>query len=216
MPRKMPQGLQELLARKNKQVESHGTLQVIVENAKPARNYYFATAELTIDNIDYRPLLKQTSQIRTSLTRAADQTVCEIHNADTLAGIDFLSIGTPLFNAAIKIGRWFKDLDAGAEYHLILQSGVIVGVQAAEDAVQLTAISEPYANIPCGAVRRVAPACQWIYKDPSTCGSTSAEPTCNFLLTHSGGCINRHSGTINRARYGGFAYLNSQNRLKVL
>ena len=216
MPRNLPQGLKEFLARKDKRSVSHSTLQVLIENATPVRNYYFATAEIVIDQITYQPLMKSATQIRSSLTRAADQTTCELHNADTEIGVELMSIGGPLFSAQIRIGRYWKDLDAGAEYHKVLLSGVLSGFQVAEDAVRISAVSDPYANIPVGATRRVAPSCQWLYKDAATCGSTSTEPTCNFLLTHSGGCINRHSGTINRAKFGGFAYLNSQNRLSTL
>jgi hypothetical protein len=181
----------------------------------PVRNYYFATAEIVIDQITYQPLMKSTTQIRTSLTRAADLTTCELHNADTQIGQELMSLGGPLFSAQIKIGRYWKDLDAGAEYHKVLLSGALSEFHVSEDVVRISAVSDPYTQIPCGATRRVTAQCQWLYKDPATCGSTSTEPTCNLLLTHSGGCINRHSGTINRAKFGGFAYIGSENRFKV-
>lgn len=213
MPRNMQHGLQEFLQRKNKQCITRSTLVINVDKATPPRLYHFATAALNLNNVDYLPLMRGTTQIRGSITRASNQTTCSLHNSDTLAGLDFLSLGSPLFNAGIEIGRYWKDLENEAEYTHIFLVGVLTDVQVDQNEVRLTAITEPYANIPAGAVRRVTPDCGWIYKDPATCGSTSLLPDCNFLLTHSDGCINRHSGTDNRGRFGGFAYLNSQNRL---
>jgi hypothetical protein len=212
MPRNFQAGLLEFLARKNKQAESHSTLHLTVDMAKPARNYYFATAALTIDNIAYEPLMRSPSEIRTSLARAADQTVCELLNADAALGLELLSLGAAIYSAGMEIGQYWKDLESGAEWHEILFTGVLVDSDV-QEVVRLTAVSEPYANIPCGALRRVTRECGAIYKDPATCQSTSSEPTCNFLLNHSGGCVNRHSGTNNRAAFFGFAYLNTGNRL---
>jgi len=42
------------------------------------------------------------------------------------------------------------------------------------------------------------------------CGSTSDFLTCNYLLDHADGCSARHSGTNNRARFAGYAYIKSQ------
>jgi hypothetical protein len=58
--------------------------------------------------------------------------------------------------------------------------------------------------------------CQFEYKDADTCGSTSSEAVCNFMLNHEGGCIVRHGDPLFRAKNGSFAFANSGSRFKSL
>jgi len=219
MPRKMQNGLMDLLSRKDKQVESHSTLKITIDSVTVDRTYYFATAELDFENVTWRPLLKRGDQIRASLTRAADQATCEIHNVDTLIGVEFLKLGSAIYGAEIQLGRYWLDLLSGTQYHKVLLTGPIVGMEVAEDAVRLTAVSEAYANVNVGASRAVTPICQWVYKDVSTCQYAGPQTDCNLLLNHVDGCEGRHGGgvgaTLKRAKYGGDPFLNSQSRLKT-
>lgn len=208
----MPPGWIELSARRDKQVESHSTLKITIDTPKVVRTYYFATARLELDNIIYEPLMKRGDRLSVALTRAADQMTAEIANVDSQIGLEFLSLGPALYGAEMKLGRFQRDLMSGFRGHKVFLTGPIVGFQATEDAVTLTAVSEAYANISVGASRRVTPICQWIYKDGSTCQSTSTLPTCNLLLNHADGCSARHSGTDNRAKNGGMPFLNSGSR----
>jgi hypothetical protein len=212
----MPAGFTEWIARKDKRAVSHTTLQVSIDNGDILRNYRFASAELMIDGSVYEPLLRKGSQIKSSLTRTADQATVELDNVDTELGREFLSIGQALYGAETKIGRFWRDLDSGAEFHKVLLTGVLVGLHIDENVVRLSAVSEPYANISVGATRRVTNLCQWQFRDPTTCGYNGSELICNFMLNNSGGCEGRHGTPLKQAKFGGFAYLNSSSRLKTI
>jgi hypothetical protein len=212
----MPAGLMELMARKDKRLQSRTTLELIISTATVMRNYYFATAELFINGINWQPQLRTGSQIKTSLTRSADQVSVELQNADTELGIEFLSLGQLIYGASAKVGRYWKDLESGAEYHKVLLTGVVVGLQVDENVTRLTAVSEPYAQVSVGASRRVAPSCQWTFRDPTTCGFNGSQLICNFLLNHADGCEGRHGTPLKFAKFGGMAFLNSSSRLKTL
>jgi hypothetical protein len=216
MPRKMPAGLLDLFARKDKQIESHTTAQIEIDNGDIMRNYFFASGELMIDGATYTAQLRKGSQIKSSLARASDQASFELQNVDTELGLEFLSLGQALYGATAKIGRHWRDIESGAEFHKVFLTGPIVGLQINEDAVAITVVSEPYANISVGASRRVAPSCQWTFRDPTTCQFAGSLLTCNFLLNHADGCQGRHGDPLKRAKFGGFAFLNSQSRLKTL
>ncbi len=205
-----------LLARRNKQIESHTTLQVKVDTADLMRSYYFASSSLFFQEIEWEPLLRRASQIRSSLTRASDSATVELTNTDTALGIEFLGLGQSIYGAETKIGRYWKDLESGAEYHKIFLTGVIVGLRVDEQSVQLTAVSEPYAQISVGATRRVVPMCQFTFRNPQTCGYNGSLLVCNFLLNNAGGCDGRHGNPLKFAKFGGFAFLNSGSRLKTL
>ncbi len=210
----------DLLTRKDKQIESRTTLQIHIDNGDILRDYYFATAELLYKGVTWAPLLKAGSQIKSSLTRAADQATAELFNADTEIGKEFLALGQNLEGAEVKIGRYWKDLLSGGEYHKVMLTGPIMGFEIDENVVRITAVSEPYANISVGATRRVTSSCQWQFRNPNTCGYAGSLLTCNFLLNDTGGCEGRHGGgvgaSLKRAKFGGFAYLNSKSRLKTL
>lgn len=216
----MPSGLMTLLARKDKQIESHTTLQVAINNGDIVRNYYFASSTLTLDGTVFAPELRQGSQIQSSLTRASDSATVELQNVDTDLGREFLSLGNALYGADTKIGRFWRDLVSGGEYHKVLLTGPLVNMEFDENAVKITAVSEPYANISVGAFRRVTNLCQWQFRNPNTCGYAGSLLTCNFMLNDTGGCEGRHGGgvgaTLKRARFGGMAFLNSKSRLKTL
>jgi hypothetical protein len=216
MPRKMAGNLIEALKRKDKSVVSHTTLQVNVNTSSHLRSYYFATAKLFFGGITWEPQLRRGSQIRSSLTAAADKTTVEIQNVDTELGKEFLSLGQSLYNADCKIGRLWIDKLSGEEFHKTFLTGILVSLQIAEDVVRLTAVSEPYANVDVGASRRVSNLCQWQFRNPNTCGYAGSLLTCNFMINDTGGCEGRHGTPLKRAKNGGFVYMNSKSRLKTI
>lgn len=220
MPRKMPSGWLELVARKDKRVRSHTTLQVFIDNGDILKDYRFASGQLMIDGAVYAAQLKRGSQIKSSLTRASDQATVEILNVDTEIGREFLSLGQSLYGAQTRIGRHLTDLDSGAELHKVFLTGLLVGLQVNENVATLTAVSEPYANVSVGATRRIGNLCQWQFRNPNTCGYAGSLLTCNFTLNDTGGCEGRHGGgvgaSLKRAKFGGYPYVNSKSRLVTL
>lgn len=218
MPRTLPFNFEKLLARKNKQITSHTTFQLFIEAANFNRSYYFATARLSVGGINWQPYLRKGSQIRSSITKAADTATVEIANADLALGLDLLKIRQYLYGAEMLIGRYWKDLDSGMEAHKVLFTGVIASSipQIDEAVVAISGVSTAYANVSVGAVRRVNLPCGWLYKDPSTCHYRGHQETCNYMIDHADGCHGRHGDPYKRAAIGAFAYINSGNRLQTL
>ncbi len=216
MPRKTPPGLIELFARRGARIESHTTLQIEIDNDDVLRNYYFASAEIFFQGVVWRPLLKQASEVRSSLTRSSDRSLAELFNDDTEIGKEFLSLADATRGAQTKLGRYWKDLDSGAEFHDVLLTGLLVAPPINEDIVGVSGVSEPYANISVGASRRVALLCQWRFRDPTTCGYNGAELVCDFTLNGAGGCEGRHGTPLKRAKIAAFAFLDGGSRLKTI
>ena len=216
MPRKAPAGLIELFERKNARIKSHTTLQIAIDNGNILRNYYFASAKLFFNGVHWDPLLSRGSEIKSSLTRAADRSTVELFNADTEIGREFLALGPSISGAETKAGRYWKDLDSGMEFHDVLLTGVLVAPPINEDVVGLSSVSEPYAKISVGASRKVALTCQWTFRQTTTCGYAGSLLTCNFLLNHADGCQGRHGSPLNRAKIGAMAFLDGGSRLKTI
>lgn len=216
MSRNLAPGLMTLLGRRDKSIKSHTTLEMVVDTTDVKKSYYFATSALTFNNIEWLPLVKQGSQIRSSLTRASDSATIELHNADTLVGRELLALKQSLYGAAVKVGRLWRDNISAAEYHEIFLTGVVVSLSVGEEVARLTAVSEPYAQVSVGASRRVVPSCQWEFRSVLTCGYAGSELSCNFLLNDPGGCEGRHGSPLKQAKFGGMAYQNSGSRFKTI
>lgn len=211
----MPPGWDDLLAREDKQIESHTTIHIAIDDGDILRDYYFATARLVIGGAVYEPHLRKGDSIKTSLTRAVDQATCTVQNVDTLLGKEFLRLGQSLYGAKAEVGRWWFDRVSGVDGHKIFLAGPLTLLKVNESVATLTAIAEPYAHISVGATRRVDALCRFEYKDADTCGSTSSEAVCNFMLNDPGGCVTRHPDGLHRAKNGGFSTINSGSRFKT-
>ena len=211
----MPQGLSELLRRKNKQVESHTTLQVSISNADLQREYYFASAECLINGVTYANQLRKASQIKTTLTSESDSALVDLQNADSELGKEFLGLGDSLYGSLSKVGRLWIDLDSMSQYHMVLLTGPIVGIEVDESLVHFSMVSEPYSQVSVGPTRRYTNRCQFDFREGTTCGYAGMLLTCNKMFSHADGCFGRHGDPLHRAKNGGFIYLNSAQRLNI-
>lgn len=210
MPRTLPAGLSDALARSHTNIETHSTLEISIPSiAGSFINYYWATAKISILGVTFDPQLRATGVARTSLTRAADRVEVSLQNADAVLGVNLLQIQELLAGAEVKFGRYWRD-DSGAEFHKVLLTGVVAGVAVDENFVRLTLVSDAYAAVSVGASRRVARNCQWRFRGPD-CGYAGAELFCNFLLDDSGGCEGRHGTPLKRAKFGGMVYIESKS-----
>jgi len=212
MPRILPTGLAEALKRGT--LETHSTLELTLpDSATGARTLYFATAPVTVGGVKHSAQLRDTSAMKQSLTRAADRVTVDLQNVDTVLGIELISASESFYGARVRFGRYWRDIGSGAIFHKYLLTGAVVGVDVNETTARLALVSDAYAALNVGASQPVVRNCRWEviggYKGPQ-CGSTSDFLTCNYLLDHADGCSARHSGTVNRARFGGFAYIKSQ------
>lgn len=215
MPRRMPQGLPEFLRRKNKQAESHTTLQVSVSNADIQKEYFFASAEVVIDGVVYANQLRRVSELTTTLTSEADRATVDLQNVDSELGKEFLGLGDSLDGSLSKVGRLWVDLESMAQWHMVMLTGPLVGLQVNESIVRLKMVSEPYSQVSVGSSRRYANRCQWKFRETTTCGYAGSLLTCNLMIDHADGCQGRHGDPLKRAKFGGYPYLNSKNRLNI-
>src|SRR5262245_36617739 len=215
MPRDM-NNLIQLFGRPDRSIESHSTLQLLVDTGAEKRPYYYARASLNFDGVAWSPQLRKTSTIRASLSKAANQATVDLQNVDTLIGREFLKIQEFLFGAVAKVGRYWIDENGGAPIHAILLTGLITGIDIGEQSVTLTVVADGYANINVGPNHRVTRICQWAtqgaFKGPE-CGYTGPETVCNGLLNDSGGCEGRHGTPLKFIRFGGFPYIDNAQKL---
>lgn len=198
MPRKLPQGLAELQSVDKKWAETHSTLALYTS----AGNFFLATTRVIVDGVIYLPDLRETGSLKQSLTRAVDRVDCQIQNVDLAFGLKFVSAVDALHGARAVVGRYWRDMRNGAEYHKALIKGVVIEAPGDQQAVTLTLVSELFASRQIGG-RLVARACQWRFKDPSTCGYVGPLQTCNKLLLSADGCDGRNR----KHRFAGFVYI---------
>jgi hypothetical protein len=213
MPRKMPM---EALQRN---IESHSTLQLFVVTGATSRSYYFATAALQFNGVVWQPSLRRISEIRSSIQRAANQASLDLQNVDTNLGVELLAIRQFIFGAEAKVGRYWRDGDSGAEFHKVLLTGVVTGLEIGETAVRLTVVADCYSGVSVGPNRTVTRICQWAihgaFKGPE-CGYVGPESVCNGLLNDAGGCEGRHGDPLKFAKFGGFPYLDNAVKFKII
>lgn len=198
MPRSLPTGLKELLSVETHWAETHSTLALRTKSG----NFWLATARLMVDDVAYSPDLRETGELKQSLTSAVDRVEVSIQNVDLVFGLKFVSAIDALHGARAVVGRYWRDLRNGAEYHKALLSGVVVSAPGNEQAVTLTVVSELYASRQIGG-RLVARNCQWRFKDPTTCGYVGPLNSCNKLLQSADGC----QGRARQFRMSGFVYI---------
>ena len=198
MPRKLPTGLAELQSAETRWAETHSTLALFTAKG----NVFLATSPVVVDGVKYSPDLHETGALKQSLTRAVDRVDCQIQNVDLAFGLKFVSAVDALHGARAVVGRFWRDLRNGAEYHKALIKGVVIEAPGEENAVTLTLVSELFASRQIGG-RLVARNCQWRFKDPLTCGYVGPLASCNKLLLSADGC----QGRAREFRYAGFVYI---------
>lgn len=206
MPRGFTTNVADLLkfsAAKESRAEEHSTVELTLTGATmPARTYYLATAKLTINGIVYERDLREVGALRQSITRAVDRTEYAVENVSSLLGSDWINNPDEIQGATVKVGRYWRDLESGQEFHEIVFRGVVQSPKADQNTARVQVLSDIYAAS-IGGGRRVARKCQWKFRDPLTCGYTGVEIVCNKLLNSAGGC----SGRSNQHRYGGFVFI---------
>lgn len=210
MPRTLKNGLNVILAGS---AESHTTLELsLPSDIAPAQTLYLATTRLVIDGVTYDNQLKEASSVKASLTRAADRASVDIQNADAVFGVDALRLADTLYGAKAKLGRYWRDLQSKASFQHTLLTGVVASVDINETVVRLGLVTDIYSPVNVGASEQVIRKCRWQVSGRfrgAECGYSGPLLTCNGLLDSADGCQGRHGSTDKRARFGGFAYLES-------
>src|SRR5262249_47501173 len=148
------------------------------------------------------PQLRKSPEITSSLTSQVDNAVAELQNVDTILGSEFASLERFLFGAEVKVGRYWKDLERGAEWHHIFLTGLVQDIDDNENTARLTIISDIYADLSVGPLRHVRRRCQTDYKSDE-CGRPKTDPftACDKTLNGYGGCDGRWGSTQKVARH---------------
>lgn len=209
MPRKLPFGLTDALAAPFANIATHSTLELhIPQGRRPARSLYLATAGITYQGVTYTGTLKGFSAIRHSLNRAADEVELTIRNEELGPGLEFLFYLDALNGAEARVGRyWWQD--ANKDYHKVLLVGRVSITGITDTEIKLKIVSDFYSNVNVGATRSLTRECGFKFRDPLTCGYSGAELKCNKLLNSADGCLGRHGDPLHRAKFGGFAYIDT-------
>lgn len=216
MPRLMAAGLDEALARTDGRLSSHSTLELTVNLGAEIRSYYLATATLTFNGITWQPELRETDEITANLAADASEAQIGIQNVDTLFGIEFIAIEEFLSGAEAKVGEYWKDLDRGAEWHEVLLTGLVTGLDVSEQVAQLTIVSDVYSGVSVGPFRQIRRLCQAEYKS-FECGRPATDPpTCDKTLNGAGGCHGRWGATEKSARHMGAPFVDNQVFQKII
>lgn len=215
MPRRMPAGLMEALNRPDGQIETHSTLELFLITGAETRSFYFATASLSFNGVIWQPQLRKTPEISSSLLGEVDEAVCELQNVDTVLGSEFANLERQLSGAEAKVGRYWKDLERGAEWHKVLLTGFVEEPGDDELTAKLTIISDVYSDVSVGPLRRVRRLCQWRPFKGFECGHTGPESVCDYTLNGTGGCHGRHGDPLKFARHGGGPFLDNEVLQKI-
>jgi hypothetical protein len=213
MARLMPAGLMEALNRPNARFSTHGTLELFILTGAETKSYYFATATLNFNGVAWQPHLRKSPEISSSLLGEADMSEVELQNVDTILGIEFANLERYLSGAEAKVGRYWKDLERGAEWHKVFLTGLVEDVSDDEMTVKVTIRSDIYADVSVGPLRHTRRICQAQPYKGFECGSTSDLPTCDRTLT---ACQQRHSGNDRFPRHMGAPYLDNNILQKIV
>jgi hypothetical protein len=212
MPRRWPADLIAALKRPNAQISTHSTLELVIVTGAETKSYFFATARLSFGGLSWLPELQKTSEISATLGVEADQASVEIQNVNTRWGKEFIKYQASLSGADARVGRFIKDLDRGTEWLVSLLTGLVTGVSVNEMSVQLTMVSDVYANVNVGASRPVRLLCQAPDFKSFECGSTSDLSKCDRTR---GACQQRHPGNDADVKHMGFPFFDTKLPISI-
>ncbi len=228
MPRELPDELQTLLAKPGG-MPFAAYVDLILPNlpSKPflvledgaGDVYYLATQKIKINGVTYRVDLKSVGDILHSVDKQTSRCSINIQNITTEFGARLLGDADALHGASLRVGRWWKSPDSGAEFTQQLFQGVADGASGDERAVVIEALNDIYAILSIGGGRNAERNCQAVYNSPAlrasgstlgaACGYLGAKPTCNYLLDDANGC----TGHGIAHRFQGMARTKGQNAI---
>ncbi|HUF02779.1 MAG TPA: hypothetical protein VMM38_01245 [Aridibacter sp.] len=199
MGRTLTSDLQNILAASARTVEY--TIEILFpKNATK----YLATAPLTIASQAYTNDLESVSEIRQTLENPADRVRLALQNKDGVLGLNLGGNEEEWRGATAIIGRYYEDkVGLGLSAWIELFRGTIQIPETDDFQMSFEVATDTLAKGAIVASGTLAYPCRFIYKDPSTCGATSAETACNHVLKSKGGC----QGRDNSHHFGGMESL---------
>lgn len=188
--------------------ETQTTLDIVPVSGSPI---YQATKALTANSHTYTDDLRGTGEIKQSVFAPPDRVTAQIQNVDKAFGPTVTGEG--LAKAQAIVGRYFTD-PSGVLPSVwvelfrgqLKQTGLDEGLAAGEILDDLAAAGY------CVAHWSLAPNCQNVFKNASTCGYAGALTTCNKRRKSPDGCSGRiNSGTVtNEHRFNGMEFPDAQ------
>lgn len=196
MGRELPTGLQELLDLSSCNTQT--TVSFIPVSGSPL---HFATDDFTTGGNDYTSDLQKTDEIRQSIFAATDRVSVIIQNIDKAIG--GVIAAETLAKAEAIIGRYHRNeqtMAAGVWVELF--RGMAVPLEVSEAEARIEVINDLAAAGYCIGAWTLAENCQFVYKHPTTCGSTTPRIECNKKRKSLHGC----EGDANEHRFGGMEF----------
>lgn len=196
MARTIPTGLQDLLDLPS--CETQTTLDLTLVDTT---EYHVATAELTVDAVDYTADLRRSNELKQTVFSPPDRGGVIIQNVDKVFG--GYVVTEDLVKAKAVIGRYYAD-PAGVLPSAWVEQfrGEAMPLVIDETQVQLEILGDMVAAGYCIAADTLAENCQSPFKHALTCGYSGIETTCNKKRKSKLGCL----GRANEHRFFGMEY----------
>lgn len=200
MARTVTSGLQALLDKHSCNTQS--TLSLYLADAS---EYHFATEEIETSKDVFTADLRQQEALQQSISSPTNRATVRIQNVDKLFGT--VVTDEDLLNAEGVIGRFYRDendlkqIAIDGEW-VELFKGSVIPLEVNEAEVVLEVVHDLTAAGFCVGAHTLAENCQWVFKQPDTCGYSGVETTCNKKRKSKHGCIGRQ----NEHRFGGMEF----------
>lgn len=168
-----------------------------------ASTFKYATAPLDIAKGIYTNNLESVREIRQTMEAATDRLGIAIQNGDRVLGQHVAVNWQKWRKAEAVIGRYYV---GGPTMNLSEWKEMFRGAVQQPNADDLQVTFDVITDVVSAGFiicnRSLDPNCWYVYKDPTTCGSTSGDAECNHHLKSKGGC----DGKLNSNRYGGMEH----------
>lgn len=197
MGRTVSVGLQALLDKISCNTQS--TLSLFLADAS---EYHLATEAVVTPKDTFTADLRQQDALQQSISTPTSRSSVRIQNVDKLFGT--VVTDEDLLKAEGVIGRYSRDeqnLAATGEW-VELFRGSVIPLEINEAEVILEIVHDMTAAGFCVGAHTLAENCQWVFKQPDTCGFVGVETTCNKKRKSKHGCL----GRANEHRFGGMEF----------
>ena len=198
MGRSLSTDLQNILASQSREAEMY--IDITFPGSEDV--FRFATAPLTIGDVDYVNDVESVREIKQTLEAPSDRVGVVIQNKDRVLGLHVKANPSLWQRAESVISRQYRSDSLTASLELF--RGAIQQPFVDDTSYQVTFDIVPDTLTPGTIVanRNLGLPCPWRYKDPRTCASVSARLLCNHLLKSPEGC----EGDDNTHHFGGMEH----------
>lgn len=149
----------------------------------------YSTINITVGSNTYLNKLKKVGRAKQGATAPIDRVEFEMWNADAVSGQTIVQPEEALDNAKASFyAIYINAKDSSDKYEVEKLAGVLDQIKAGDEIVRAQIISDAYAMEHAVGNVAVDKPCQWIYKDPTTCGYAGGITACDRTFDGSNGC----------------------------